>query len=442
MSQPNIIVMISHDTGRYLGCYGHHVQTPHIDRLAFKGIRFEQYFCPAPQCSPSRGSILTGRYPHNNGLIGLAHLGFHINGEITTIPKEFQKAGYETSLIGLSHETIGESAPIEERVFSSTYKLGYDRFIEVEGDRAPKVADQAIDFLQEKSADSNQPFYLNIGFFETHREFDEYEPYADKTTEVSVLPYLPDTPNTRKDLSQMNGSVKVLDKAIGRILHTLNETGLQDNTIVVYTTDHGIAFPRAKGTFKEAGLETALIIYHPEYIQEGKTNSDLLCNIDLMPTILELAGIAIPEDLDGKSFAKVFSEDDAKIRDEFFCELTWHDRYHPMRGIRTDRYKYVKNFENGPKIYMPLDAHKSLSGQEVREEYYVPNELEELYDLEQDPLEQSNLIADEKYKEIAIELRQKVQRWMEETNDPLLNGPVPGTGSKRWEEEIKAGRAH
>jgi hypothetical protein len=91
----------------------------------------------------------------------------------------------------------------------------------VDGDRAPKVADRVIEFLNDRSADSSQPFYLNIGFFETHREFDEYEPYADKTTEVSVLPYLPDTPNTRKDLSQMNGSVKVLDKAIGRILHTL-----------------------------------------------------------------------------------------------------------------------------------------------------------------------------------------------------------------------------
>jgi arylsulfatase A-like enzyme len=161
-----------------------------------------------------------------------------------------------------------------------------------------------------------------------------------------------------------------------------------------------------------------------------------------MPTLLELTGIAIPVGLDGKSFAKAFREDDAKIHDEFFCELTWHDRYHPMRGIRTGRYKYVKNFENGPKIYMPLDAHKSLSGQEVRENYYVPNAPEELYDLQKDPLEQTNLIADEKYKDIAIELRQKVERWMEDTNDPLLKGPVPGTGSKRWEEEIKAGRAY
>ncbi|GKU84718.1 sulfatase [Niallia sp. NCCP-28] len=442
MNKPNIIFMISHDTGRYLGCYGHQVETPEIDKLAEKGIRFDQYYCPAPQCSPSRGSILTGLYPHNNGLIGLAHLGFAIKDEITTLPQAMQKAGYETALIGLSHETIGTPPPIEDRVFSSTYKLGYDRFEEVKGDRSPYVAKKAIEFLNEKSSNSShQPFYLNIGFFETHRDFDEYEPYADNVEDVEAFAYLPDTPNVRKDISLLNGSAKVLDKAIGEIMECIHNSELSKNTIVIFTTDHGLAFPRAKGTFKDAGLETALLISGPE-INGSQINQNLLCNIDLMPTLLELAGAPIPKELDGRSFAALIKGEKKEIRDEFFCELTWHDRYHPMRGIRTNQYKYVKNFADGPNIYMPFDAHKSLSGQEVRKEYYVPNVPEELYDLEKDPLEKNNIINEASYSLIAEELRKKVENWMIQTKDPLLKGPVLGVGSKRWEEELRNNNAY
>lgn len=440
MQKPNILFMISHDTGRYLGSYGHQVSTPELDELAAKGIRFAQYYCPAPQCSPSRGSILTGQYPHNNGLIGLAHLGFTIQEERTTLPKELQKNGYETTLIGFSHETIGET---QKGVVSSTYNLGYDRYFEIEGSRAPKVAETVTTYLQEKANNpSEQPFFVNIGFEETHRPFDEYEPYADALDDISVVPYLPDTPNVRRDLALFHGSVKVLDQAVGTIMRALRETGLEDNTIVIYTTDHGIAFPRAKGTLKDAGLETALIVYSPARFGEGKVIADLLCNVDMMPTLLDLAGAPVPEGLDGKSFAPLLEGKQPKIREDFFCELTWHDKYHPMRGIRTERYKYVVNLEDGPQIYMPVDIHKSLSGAEVRTQYYVPNEAEELYDLQRDPLEEHNLIQDPQYTEVASELRSKVREWMESTDDPLLHGPVPGTESSKWAEEEKKGLAY
>lgn len=440
MKKPNIIFMISHDTGRYMGCYGRQVNTPEIDRLAANGMRFDQYFCPAPQCSPSRGSILTGRYPHNNGLIGLAHLNFHIGSQHTTLPMELQKAGYETSLIGFSHETIGET---EEGVVSSTYQLGYERYEEVEGDRAPDVADRAIDFLREKAnGSSGQPFFANIGFFETHRPFDEYERHADDPEDVEVLSYLPDTKNVRKDLSQFHGSVKVLDQAVGRIVRALEETDLQENTIIIYTTDHGIAFPRAKGTLKDAGLETALIFYSPNLIEGGCVCGDLLCNIDMMPTVLELAGAPIPDGLDGESFAPLLKKEQVNVRDSFFSELTWHDEYHPMRGIRTERYKYVRNFEDGPQIYLPLDIHQSLSGADVREQYYVPNEPEELYDLEQDPLEERNLIHHDDYAEIAEDLRSRVKDWMETTSDPLLGGPITGVKAPGWKEEEGKGTTY
>lgn len=442
MNQPNIIFMISHDTGRYLSCYGHQVPTPELDELAEKGIRFDQYYCPAPQCSPSRGSILTGKYPHNNGLIGLAHLNFHINEDESTIPMELKKAGYETALIGFSHETIGETA---KGTYSSTYKLGYDRYMGVEGSRAPGVADTAIEYLREKAAavEEGRPFFANIGFWETHRSFDEYDDIKDDVDNVQVPAYLPDTENIRLDFAQFHGSVKVLDEAVGRIKAALKETGLLENTLIIYTTDHGIAFPRAKGTMKDAGLETALIMYGPKWIQgNGRVIDGLLCNIDMLPTLLELAGAPIPEDIDGISFASPLRGDDAPVREEFFCELTWHDKYHPMRGIRTARYKYVKNFIDGPKIYMPVDIHRSISGPDVREQFYVANEPEELYDLEKDPLEYTNLIHDPGYAEVAEELRRKVENWMTSTDDPILKGPVAGTESAKWAEEALHGRVY
>ncbi len=441
MEKPNIIFMISHDTGRYLGTYGHNVETPELDALAEKGVKFSHYYCPAPQCSPSRGSILTGLYPHNNGLMGLAHKEFSINGDITTLPKELMKAGYETSLIGFSHETIGDE---DLGVVSSTYKLGYERYEAVEGNCAPQVADRTESVLEDMAKhDRDKPFFMNIGFEETHRPFDEYELHADDPDDIDVLPYLPDTENVRKDLSLFQGSVKVLDKAVGRIVRKLEETGLDENTIIIFTTDHGIAFPRAKGVLKDAGLETALIVYSRDYnITGGRNITDLLCNVDMMPTLLELAGAKIPSDLDGKSFASILRNEKEKVRDDFFCELTWHDQYHPMRGVRTEKYKYVLNWEDGPKIYMPIDIHSSLSGVHVQKDYYVPNEKEELYDLEKDPLEYNNVVNDPDYQGVAVELRAKVNNWMEETDDPILHGPVEGVPSKKWAKEENAGRTY
>ncbi|MGO0862420.1 sulfatase-like hydrolase/transferase, partial [Clostridioides difficile] len=157
---------------------------------------------------------------------------------------------------------------------------GYDNFIAVPGDRAPKVAKEVVKFLEDYKENQEKPFYLNVGFFETHRDFDEYEPYADKLDEVEVFKFLPDTDDVRKDIALYNGSAKVLDKAIGKIYNKLQETGLDKNTIVILTTDHGVAFPGAKGMLKEAGLETALIILLPNSSQKNVKKEALLCNVD------------------------------------------------------------------------------------------------------------------------------------------------------------------
>lgn len=431
MVKPNILMIISHDTGRYLGSYGKKIETPALNQLAEEGIQFNHYFCSQPQCSPSRGSILTGMYGHNHGMLGLAHLGHSMNSQVKTIPSEVKKVGYSTWLFGFHHESIAGNQDAE--------KLGYDHVIKIPTNAASKVTDKLEDFLTEKANNDDIPFYASVGFEETHLPVDHFEP--DPIDSVEVPPYLPDTAGVKNDIAHFHGSVKALDSAVGRIMKKLKETGLDKNTILIYTTDHGIPFPRAKGTLLDSGLETALIMRFPEdmYNQGGLMKEELLCNIDLMPTLLEAAGADIPEEIDGHSFLPLIAGDDYQPRESFFCELTWHDRYHPMRGIRTNKYKYIRNFEKGPKVYLPLDIHQTLAGQDVRDEYYVPNTEEELYDLHNDPLEQINLADDEQFMEVVKGLRSKVEEWMKATNDPLLHGPVPGEEAPGWKEEVEKG---
>ena len=432
--KPNIIMIVSHDTGRHLGSYGRKVDTPELNEMAKDGVQFNNYFCTQPQCSPSRGSILTGLYGHNHGMLGLSHLG-HSMKDVETLPSELTKIGYETWLFGFYHESIEGKSGAES--------LGYQNVVEVPGNAAEKVTDKLVPFLEEQAnSDDSTPFYLSVGFEETHRPFDHFEPVDPESVEVP--PYLPDTEKVREDLSYFQASVKKLDNAIGRIRKTLESTGLDKNTLLIYTTDHGIAFPRAKGTLFDAGLETALIMEFPPGMvnDNGVKYNEMLCNIDLMPTLLEIVGGDIPSNIDGESFLPLLKGEPFKQRESFFCELTWHDLYHPMRGVRTPTYKYIRNFEDGPKVYIPLDIHESLSGQEVREKYYVPNSTEELYDLEKDPLEQHNLANEKEYSDVLIELRTKVEKWMEETDDPLLKGKVSGQDAPGWEKEIEAGNAY
>lgn len=431
-TRPNILLLICHDLGRHLGCYGvPGLETPNLDELARQGVRFTNYFCTAPQCSPSRGSIITGLLPHNNGLMGLAHLGWELNDDVVTLPQRLAGCGYETYLFGPQHEAGEDNAG----------RLGYQHI----GRRGPawEVADQVVNFLRERAAtvefgtnvppeaisnrSSEQPFYASVGFFEPHRPYDLPQYTPDDPERVTVMPYLPDVPGVRQEVAQLQGMIRAVDKAVGKILTALDETGLRDNTLVVFTTDHGIALPRAKGTLYDPGIGTALLMHWPGQIEGGRVYDQLLSNVDLMPTLMELVGNLVSEDIDGRSFLPLLRGEEIEEREYIFAEMTWHDQYDPVRGIRTHRYKYIRSFGARPLVYIPADIYDSPSGKAVRDEYYGKRRpAEELYDLEKDPEERNNLINDPQYQDIAAALRKRVQQWMEQTNDPLLSGPVAG----------------
>lgn len=433
---PNVLLIHAHDLGQYLGCYGVDVETPNVDRLADEGARFENHFVTAPQCSPSRGSLYTGCHPHVNGLMGLAHTEWELDTE-QTLPYRLSQSGYGTHLFGLQH------------ISASPENLGYEQ-IHTAGrlspnvspelhsvNRAGDVADIASQYLD---SGLESPFFASVGFFEAHRletaDVDEAEGDvlygygdrydADDPGDVEVPGYLPDKPGIREDLAAMRGMVYELDDALGTILDALETAGLEDETLVLFTTEHGIAFPRAKGTCYDPGIEALLLARYPPVIDGGTVHEELVSNVDVLPTVLELATGDTPDDVDGHSLVPLL--DDAKTyspRRRVFAELTWHDTYAPMRAVRTERFKYIRNFWHNPRVFLPNDVYASLAGREVRGRYGRPSrEYEELYDLESDPHETENLAHDEAYAQVRAKLESTLGTWMQETDDPILDGPV------------------
>ncbi|RRJ31832.1 sulfatase family protein [Halocatena pleomorpha] len=428
---PNILLIHCHDLGQYLGCYGQDVDTPNIDALANEGVLFENHYATAPQCSPSRGSLMTGRYPHVNGLMGLAHEDWDLHPNEQTLPEYLNQSGYSTHLFGLQHVTdnldrlgykhIHSGGSLSPAVSPAIHEIN----------RARDIAD-TIDVFFEKDT-FEEPFFASIGFFETHRRqnnglygFVDAEYEAADPSEVEPLAYLPDKQGIREDIAAMHGMIRAIDDAVGTITIALEAAQLADETLVIFTTEHGIAFPRAKGTCYDTGIEAALVMRYPDVIDSGQRCDELVSNVDVLPTLLNLLGEDVPETIEGQSFLPLLTEEVYYPRDNLFAEMTWHDTYNPMRAIRTNQYKYIRNFWHLPLIYFTDDILKSKAGREVHEQLRSGRRpYEELYDLEEDPYEQTNLVNDPQYEHVRDQLRGRLVRWMRNTSDPLLEGPVP-----------------
>jgi arylsulfatase A-like enzyme len=418
----NVLIVHWHDLGRYLGAYGHtDVASPRLDRLAAEGILFTRAHATAPLCSPSRGSLFTGRYPQSNGLIGLAHHGWEYRAGVRTLPHVLAESGWYSALFGMQHET------------SYPKRLGFDEY-DVSNSYCEYVVAKAAEWLRESARPcSGQPFLLTAGFFETHRPYphDRYQP-ADSAA-VNPPDYLPDTPEVRQDLADFYGSITKADAAVGELLDTLAETGLDANTWVVFVTDHGAAFPRAKSTLYEAGTGIAMIIRPPT--ERGLTPlvyDELFSGVDLVPTLLELLGLDVPADIDGVSHAHAITKPDAHaepVRDHVYTTKTYHDSFDPIRAIRTKEYSYIENFARRPLLDLPLDIEDSPSGRAVATSADGPRPQRELYDLRADPTETTNLLAgdDAGMAAVAADLAVRLHDWLQRTGDFI---PSEFTGTR------------
>lgn len=411
MSQryPNILYIHSHDTGRYVQPYGYAIPTPNIQQLAEEGVLFHQAFCAAPTCSASRACLLTGQYAHSNGMLGLAHRGFSLRDYHQHLVHTLQQAGYYSALIG------------EQHVSKDPERIGYDHVFKIESHHADVVAPIAREILKQMPS---QPFFLSVGFAETHREFPDL-PSEQDAQYCLPPPFLPNTPETRQDMAAFRASAWLLDRGIGMVLDTLEELELAENTLVICTTDHGIAFPGAKATLTDHGLGVMLIMRGPGGFSGGQTFDTMVSHLDIFPTICDLLNIEHPTWLQGRSLMPLIRHEKDEIHEILFGEATYHAAYEPQRSARTNRWKYIRRFDERARPVL-ANIDDSLS-KDVWLRYGWqdrPVAQEQLYDLIFDPTEAHNLVNDPTMSIVLDEMRTRLREWMIDTDDPLLCGHV------------------
>jgi len=405
----NIIYVHSHDTGRYVQPYGHHVLTPNIQLLADQGITFRRAFCAAPTCSGSRAALLTGQHCHNNGMMGLAHRGWTLDDYSRTLIHPLRAAGYRTILVG------------EQHISRDPHVIGYDEVIELRDNYAKRVAPSAIEALGR----TMEPFFMSVGFFETHRDF--AAPTSVRDSLYSLPPAsLPDTVETRSDMAAFKESVRSLDQGIGALLNGLHASGLADRTLVICTTDHGMAFPKAKATLLDEGIGVMFLMRGPGGFSGGRVIDSMVSHLDVYPTVCEVAGIRAPDFLQGKSLMPLVCGGVAPLHEELFSEVTYHAAYEPQRAVRTNRWKYIRRFDGRRRPVLANcddSATKSLLIQMGWGQQVLPRE--QLFDLYLDPMEECSLAGDPSSADVLVVMRSRLDRWMEETDDPIRLGPIP-----------------
>lgn len=431
--RPNIVVMHCHDLGRLLGCYGNPtVHTPHLDAFAADGIRFDGMFAAAPQCSPSRAALFTGRWPHANGVLGLTHNEFawdlhpgerHLGGIL-------REAGYRSVLLGVHHES--RTLPDQE----IAEQLGFD-LVDKSEVLADPVADRGIAHLSELAA-GEKPFFLELGFFEPHRIPGRRDPHGvqgflgnhvepDDSRGVAVPPYLLDTEAARTELAELQGAVRHMDAAAGRVLAHLDELGIADNTLVIFTTDHGLALPRAKCSLYDPGLEVAFIARYPRRgWTGGRVHDELLSHTDFVPTLLELLQRPADDDLHGRSFLPLLDGGQPYTpHAEVYGEMTYHDYYDPRRCLRTRTHKLIANFSSAHAFMDPSQSwHRRCIPRVQIAGPKSSHAALELYDLRADPAELNDLAGDPEQAELLADLSRRLYAWLRRTEDPLLHGAI------------------
>lgn len=437
---PHILLITCHDLGRHLGCYGvPTVRTPSLDALAAGGIRLERAFATAPSCSPSRAAIATGRYPHSNGVMGLAHPPFDwdLHADERHIAGILRDAGYQTHLFGFQHVTPHPA------------RLGFDElhgFDQLRGCYEPALGAPVAERVAALLADPlpDRPLYLEVNLEEPHRPYDQGGATPDEERGVWIPPCLPEGAAAREEMAALQGAIRQADRAIGRMLAALDAAGLAGSTLVVFLADHGLAMPRAKCTLYDPGIEVALLLRWPDGgIAGGRTCPHLVSNVDLLPTLLAAAGLPAPGRTQGRSFLPALRGEPFVSRTAVYAEKTFHSYYDPMRAIRSERFKYIRNRETAFAVEVPADVEPGAIFRSHVERYHgSQHPPAELYDLDADPLEQHNLSGDPHYREIERRLGAQLRTWMVETGDPLLSGPIASPAARQaWQVGVGASEA-
>jgi arylsulfatase A-like enzyme len=352
-------------------------------------------------------------------MLGLTPYGFALNDYSQHLVHALHREGYHSALTGVQHIAKDPNVIGYDEVLRPVYDktIGQDGvFCTVE-----TVTPTAIEFLNNAPP---EPFFLAVGFYETHREY--HSPGPNEDPRYTMPPYpIPDTPDTRQDMASFKATARVLDEGVAAVLDALDSSGLADNTLVICTTDHGIAFPSMKCNLTDHGIGVMLIMRGPGGFGGGQVVDGLVSHVDLFPTLCDFLGIEAPSWLQGRSFMPLVRGDAGQINDEIFAESTFHATYEPQRAVRTKRWKYIRRYGDRHSPVMPHcdnSSSKELWANNGWEGQYVASE--ELYDLLFDPVERRSVADDPSLKDVLTDMRARLDAWMMETDDPLLDGPV------------------
>lgn len=440
-STPNIVLMIADDMNwDDSGAYGHPaIRTPKIDGLAKDGLLFRHAYLTTNSCSPSRASIITGRYPHNTGA---EQLHWPLPPSSLTFVKELRENGYYTASAGKWH--MGDHVRGD---FDKIYEASTAGFVlpsGKDGEPAKMVAKQPSGCEDWERAlderDMNKPFFMWLAALDPHREYTEgaLEP-PHELADVIVPPHLPDTRDVREDLRLYYDEIGRLDTYVGKVLKKLEQQGVANNTVVVFISDNGRPFPRDKTTLYDGGIRTPWIVRWPNKIDAGQTTNALVSSVDIAPTFLAIAGIetdSIPNE--GINFLPVLMDSTTSHREYAFGEDHWHDYEDHARCIVDQRYKLIRNDYVDLPSTPSADAGRGLSWQNMLKLqtagelapaqqacFQAPRPKWELYDLQRDPGELNNRIDDPAYLSVKVRLQTELEKWSARTNDYLPSRRTP-----------------
>jgi len=443
MARPNIVYVHAHDMGRFCEPMGHNIPAPNMMRLAKSGVLFRHCHANAPTCAPSRAALVTGRYPHCNGMMGLPSppLQYQLDDYNQHVAAYLKTQGYVTALSGVQHVTPDGQRPQDA--------LPYDHFLNFDHPSPQQKFDpgqttaRAIDFLMEER---EEPFFLSVGYLDPHRDnrddprifiesypMEEPADIAERARYVQPWPHMPDNDITRREMANFQMGVAALDAELGRLFDALDTPALRDSTLVVFTSDHGPGVCEMKATLRENGTGVVSILRgpsNPDYgpasqFAGGQVCDALTQHMDYFPTFCEAAGLDKPDWLQGKSLFPLM-EGEGQIHDEIFTEQTYHwsAEPRPLRAVRTERYRYIRSYKADQMRGVDPGPAQAWWTEHGYGDQPLPDE--QLFDLWFDPQEANNLAGSPDHAEILTDLRARLEGWQQSTGDPILQGiPVP-----------------
>jgi arylsulfatase len=448
--RPNIVLFIGDDISvSDFGAYGHPtIETPHVDKLAANGLRFTNAYLTISSCSPTRTSLITGRYPHNTGAPELHMNSSHV-GNLPQFPHELREAGYHTGLAGKHHFNgdVGKS------------------FVDKAGRGGPSGAGYWVSMLKDRPKD--KPFFMWFAAIDAHRGWDQSLSEGPHGPEdVIVPPYLVDDKTTRRDLAHYYNEVHRYDTNIGRVIDELKRQGVYENTVLMVISDNGRPFPRDKTWLYDSGIKTPLVVHWPAGLEGTAEPHSLVSVIDLPPTILDLAGVEVPDTFQGVSLTPMFDHPNKSVRDFVFAERNWHTQRYHERMVRYRNFVYIRN--NLPElvgmnlVHYVRDKRGGYGGKERAFSALVdhwragnanraqkvvvrtPRPKEMLFNVEDDPHQLNNLAGNPKYADELEYFRTVLNQWSNKTGDtiPDVEEMTPDRGPSRetWEGKTGSGR--